>query len=155
MKKIIFATLFILLASTLSFGQTNSFGVGIIVGEPTGLSMKLRLSENTAIDGALGWSFEDKGSLHIHGDFLLHDYSLIHVDEGRLPIYYGIGGRIKLKNENKGNDDDRIGVRVPVGLAYEFSSRKADIFLEIVPILDLTPESQVSFNAALGARYYF
>lgn len=77
------------------------------------------------------------------------------MDEGRLPVYYGIGGRIKLKNKEKGSDDDKIGIRVPVGLAYEFSSRKADIFLEIVPILDLAPKSRVTINAALGVRYYF
>jgi hypothetical protein len=155
MKKIIFPILLLLLISSLSYSQSNNFGIGIIVGEPTGLSMKIKLSENTAVDGALGWSFVDEGSVHIHGDFLLHDYSLLPVDEGRLPVYYGIGGRIKLKNKEKGSDDDKIGIRVPVGLAYEFSSRKADIFLEVVPILDLAPKSRVTINAALGVRYYF
>lgn len=155
MKKIIFPIVLLLFASSLSYSQSNNFGIGIIVGEPTGLSMKVKLSENTAVDGALGWSFVDEGSVHIHGDFLLHDYSLISVDEGRLPVYYGIGGRIKLKNKEKGSDDDRIGIRVPLGLAYEFSSRKADVFLEVVPILDLTPKSRVTINAALGVRYYF
>lgn len=155
MKKIIFPILFLFLLSSLSYSQSNNFGIGIIVGEPTGLSIKIKLSENTAVDGALGWSFVDEGSVHIHGDFLLHDYDLISVDEGRLPVYYGIGGRIKLKNKERGSDDDKIGIRVPVGLAYEFSSRKVDIFLEVVPILDLAPKSSVTINAALGVRYYF
>jgi hypothetical protein len=153
MKKILFIIVFIF-SSSLSFSQTNSFGFGIIVGEPTGLSMKVKMSENTAVDGALGWSFVDEGSVHIHGDFLLHDYSLISVDEGRLPVYYGVGGRIKLKNRDRGVDDDRVGIRVPVGLAYEFSSRQVDIFLELVPILDLTPKSRFSINAAIGVRYF-
>lgn len=154
MKKIIFPIVLGLFLSSVSFSQTNSFGVGIIVGEPTGLSMKVKMSENTAIDGALGWSFVDEGSVHIHGDFLLHDYSLISVDEGSLPVYYGVGGRIKLRNRDRGTDDDRIGIRVPVGLAYEFSSRKVDIFLELVPILDLTPKSRFTMNAAIGVRYF-
>lgn len=154
MKKIIFPIFLVLFLSSASFSQTNSFGVGIIVGEPTGFSMKVKMSENTAIDGALGWSFVDEGSVHIHGDFLLHDYSLISVDEGSLPVYYGVGGRIKLKNRDRGVDDDRVGIRVPVGLAYEFSSRKVDIFLEVVPILDLTPKSRFSINAAIGVRYF-
>ncbi len=154
MKKIIFPILLVLLLTSASFSQTNSFGVGIIVGEPTGLSMKVKMSENTAIDGALGWSFVDEGSVHIHGDFLLHDYSLISVDEGSLPVYYGVGGRIKLRNRDRGADDDRVGIRVPVGLAYEFSSRKVDIFLELVPILDLTPKSRFTMNAAIGVRYF-
>ena len=155
MKKILLPVLLLLTLTGVSHSQSNNFGLGIIIGEPTGLSLKLRLSENTAVDGALGYSFVNQESVHIHGDFLLHDYSLLRVNEGRLPVYYGIGGRIKLKNKEKGNNDDRIGVRVPLGLAYEFSSRKVDVFLEVVPILDLAPETDASINAAIGVRYYF
>jgi hypothetical protein len=66
-----------------------------------------------------------------------------------MPFYYGIGGRIKT------SDDARIGVRVPLGLAYLFQNVPVDIFLEVVPILDLTPKTDFRINAALGARYFF
>ena len=158
MKKIAFIITSVFLFSNLintSQAQTKGFGLGIIIGEPTGVSGKGFLSHNTAIDGAIAWSFVDDGSFHIHGDFLMHDYDLISVDDGRLPVYYGIGGRIKFKNKDKGSNDDKVGIRVPVGLAYEFPGNKVDAFLEVVPVLDLTPKSQVTVNASIGARYYF
>jgi len=67
-------------------------GLGVIVGEPTGISGKLWLSGKTAIDGAVAWSFDKNAKLQVHGDFLIHKFDLIIVDKGRLPLYYGIGG---------------------------------------------------------------
>jgi len=78
--------------------------------------------------------------------------SLIQVDKGRLPFYYGIGGRMKF-SEN--NNDNFIGVRVPFGLAYIFETAPVDIFFELVPVLDLAPDTDFDFNAALGVRYFF
>ena len=37
--------------------QEKDFGVGAILGEPTGVSLKKWLGARTAIDGALAWSF--------------------------------------------------------------------------------------------------
>jgi hypothetical protein len=82
-------------------------------------------------------------------DYLLHSFRLIDVPEGKLPFYYGIGGRLKT------SDKTRLGVRVPLGLAYLFQTAPIDIFLEVVPILDFIPKTDFRINAALGARYYF
>jgi hypothetical protein len=129
--------------------QSKGIGLGLIVGEPTGISFKYWTGSTTAFDAALAWSFIDEGAFHIHGDYIFHNMRLISVPEGTLPFYYGIGVRIKTSN------DTRLGVRVPLGLAYLFNNAPIDIFLEVVPILDLTPKTDFSINAALGARYYF
>lgn len=129
--------------------QSKGIGLGLIVGEPTGISFKYWTGSTTAFDAALAWSFIDEGAFHIHGDYIFHNMRLISVPEGMLPFYYGIGARIKTANETK------FGVRVPLGLAYLFQNAPLDIFLEIVPILDLTPKTDFAINAALGARYFF
>src|SRR5262245_41316938 len=49
-------------------------GLGIIVGEPTGVSAKIWVGGNTALDAAAAWSFADEGALHLHGDFLAHAF---------------------------------------------------------------------------------
>jgi len=134
--------------------QDKGFGLGFIAGEPTGISMKLWLNGNNAIDAGLAWSFVNKSSLHIHADYLYH-FEVIKVSEGKLPFYTGIGGRLKLKNENKSLADNRIGVRVPLGINYIFADAPLDIFLEIVPVIDLSPKTDMTFNSALGARYFF
>ena len=48
--------------------QVEGLGIGIIVGEPTGICGKLWLSGRTAIDGAAAWSFNKNGNLHLHAD---------------------------------------------------------------------------------------
>jgi hypothetical protein len=129
--------------------QADGFGVGIILGEPTGLSGKLWLTEKTAADAALAWSVWDGGALHMHADFLVHSFNLINVSQGQLPLYFGIGARLKL------SEDPLFGVRIPFGLAYLFGSAPLDVFLELVPILDLVPATHFHFNSAIGVRYFF
>ena len=142
----------ILLGGSASAAGDRDFGLGIILGEPTGISGKLWTGGRSAVDGAVAWSTDRNSALHLHVDYLLHDFALITVEEGRLPFYYGIGGRIKF-SEN--NSDDFIGIRVPIGLEYIFAAARVDIFFEIVPILDLAPDTDFDFNAAIGARYFF
>ena len=150
MKKIKYTViLFTILFLSAANAQSKGIGLGLIVGEPTGISFKYWTGSTTAFDAALAWSFVDEGAFHIHGDYIFHNFTLITIPEGKLPFYYGIGARIKTANDTK------LGVRVPLGLAYLFNSAPIDIFLEIVPILDLTPKTDFAINAALGARYYF
>lgn len=150
MKKVKYvAVLFSLIFISALNAQDKGVGLGIIVGEPTGFSFKYWTSSTTAFDAAIAWSFIDGGAFHIHADYIIHSFNLITVPEGKLPFYYGIGGRLKTSS------DTQLGVRVPLGLAYIFQSAPVDIFLEVVPILDFIPKTDFRINAALGARYYF
>ena len=132
-----------------SAAAQGNFGLGIILGEPTGVSGKLWLTDRTAVDMAAAWSFSDEEAFHLHADYLLHNFDLISVSQGRLPIHFGVGARVKFEDESK------LGVRVPVGLTYIFDGAPLDIFFEIVPILDLIPDTEFDANAAIGIRFYF
>lgn len=145
-KAIIISALFLGITSGL-FAQHDGLGVGIILGEPTGLSIKTWTGSKTAIDAAAAWSLRDGGYIHLHADALIHNFS-IDVDEGQLPLYFGLGGRVLLA------DDPAIGVRVPLGAAYHFDSAPFDLFIEIAPILDLIPATDFGVNGAIGLRYY-
>ncbi len=131
--------------------HNEGFGAGVIIGEPTGVTIKHWVSPSNAFDAAVGWSFEGRSSLHVHGDYLFHDFDLIPVDVGHLPVYGGFGARLKVREGHS----DRLGVRVPLGIAYHVEEVPLEIFGEIVPILDLAPSSRVSLNAAIGVRYFF
>jgi hypothetical protein len=144
-KNLIYLIFIVIISASFIHSQNKGFGLGIIVGEPTGVSFKYWTGSNSAFDGAVAWSFIDGGALHIHADYILHSFNLIPVGSGSLPFYYGIGARIKFL------DDAGIGVRV----AYLFSGTPIDIFLEIVPLLDLTPKTDFKINAAIGGRYFF
>ena len=135
----------------------RDFGLGIVVGEPTGITGKAWLSRRNAFDFAAAWSVADESALHLHGDFLMHRFDLFRVDPGRLPLYYGIGGRIRVFDDKRFLGDDRVqlGLRIPVGLDYLFEEAPFDVFLEVVPILDLLPATDFDLNASLGGRYWF
>ena len=141
--------------------QQEGFGLGVIVGEPTGLSLKKWLNDQDAIDVAAAWSFSENDSFQLHADYLRHNYDLLQAPTlaGQLPVYFGVGARIKFKDANNGkgkNDDDTlVGIRIPLGITYLFVVTPLDIFAEIVPILDIAPKTDLDINAALGIRYYF
>ena len=129
--------------------MTDRLGLGAMLGEPSGLSGKYWTGPRTAIDGGVAWSTNANNDFHLHMDYLIHDFRSLSVEKGSLPLYYGIGGRIKFDNET------RLGVRAPVGLAYMFANSPLDLFVEIAPILDLAPATELEFNGAFGIRYFF
>jgi hypothetical protein len=136
----------------------RQFGIGIIAGEPTGLSVKYWLDDTQAIDGAAAWSFWDDDGFQLHADYLWHNFDLIDAGgvEGKLPVYYGVGARLKFEEDNgKGDDGDTVfGIRVPLGISYLFEQGRLDVFAEIVPVLDLAPDVDLDLQLAVGLRFY-
>ena len=131
------------------FSQSRGFGLGVILGEPTGINFKHWTGGNTALVGAAAWAFGREDSFHLHLDWTFHNFRLIKAERHVLPFYYGFGFRYKDEYKN------RFGIRFPLGIIYMFDDAPVDIFLEIVPIFDLAPKTEVSFNGGIGARYYF
>jgi hypothetical protein len=135
----------------LLLSDRGRFGIGAMVGEPTGLSMKYWLSEKNAVDLGAAWSFEDHGSFQLQSDFLTHKFDIFPVDYGELPLYFGIGGRVKFPDHG----ETRAGVRVPVGVSYFFPDVPIELFAEVAPIMDVTPSTHFCVNGGIGVRYYF
>jgi hypothetical protein len=137
----------------------EGMGIGIMVGEPTGISFKNWLDNTHAVDAGLAWSFSENSSLHLHADYLFHDFTMLKPTDlrGRMPVYYGLGGRIKFESSGGGrNDRDAlVGVRIPLGVAYYPEHSSIDIFAEIVPIMDLVPDTHADINVSVGARFFF
>lgn len=153
MKKIMF--LFVIMyLSHIAYelhAQDRGFGLGIIVGEPTGISGKAWTSSINAIDFALGYSFSPRNSrIHLHVDYLFHSLRPFDSSEKFL-LYYGPGVRIKSRQ----NDDSILGIRGVIGLAWIPRNAPVDVFLEVVPILNIIPGTSFNMNAGLGARFYF
>jgi Protein of unknown function (DUF3996) len=163
MKKLVLALAFAGLIGKAN-AQSSGFGLGIMIGDPTGLSGKLWLTGDRAVDFGLAWGVYGN-YVHVHADYLFHNTSLLNVSKGQLALYYGPGLRLRSwsggRYWNRGRweeyDGSRlgVGVRFPVGLDYMFDGAPVDCFLEIVPSLDLTPSTSFDLDAAIGARYWF
>lgn len=126
-------------------GRGGDIGIGLMLGEPTGVSVKSWLGSQTAFDIGAAWSLGRREALHMHADFLGHSWF---EKNQQLAFYFGIGGRIIF------DEDARAGIRAPLGLNYVFERIPFDIFLEAVPIVDLSPDVGLAGNGAVGIRYY-
>ncbi len=138
--------------------EKGTLGVGIILGEPTGISAKLYLKDDQAIQGAVGFAFVG-GGIHVHGDYVFHPLILQNRDSFVLPLYVGPGVRlIDYRNRNS-SDYVAVGVRAVGGMLFDFKDVPLDAFLELAGILQYGFKDGVGFdwdiNVAAGARYYF
>ncbi|MBI1807688.1 MAG: DUF3996 domain-containing protein [Ignavibacteria bacterium] len=156
----------ILVLCALSLGlhdatySQGKFGAGFVFGEPTGFAWKYRLSQNNALDGALGFSPFDRYRLHV--DYLWQAYPF---HEQRLSLHYGVGavigfGRTQYVVVNGRYSyflrDQEMGfaARVPVGLSYEIPRSPIDLFVEVAPLMIFAPGTGVGIDAGLGVRFY-
>ena len=87
--------------------------------------------------------------MHVQLDHLWHYYNVFPGEGGIIPVYCGIGGRVRLA------DEDHLGLRCVFGVNYFFMEQRFDLFFEIAPILDLSPDTGMDFNAGVGFRYNF
>ena len=151
MKKIIISIpLFFFLLSSILLSQDKGLGIGAILGEPSGLSVKYWTSESNAIDLAVGYSFMSLGSgLGVHIDYLYHVNDLFE-SEYKLPVYYGFGIRFSFPD----NEDTVFGARGVVGVLWYPENLPVDLFAEIAPSFRLLPSAALDFGFGLGGRYY-
>lgn len=147
----ILLTLVCLLAAGLTPAaaqNSGAIGAGVIIGNPNGLTGKFWLSEGQALDLGLGFS----DNVSIYGDYLWHSWSVFpQPAEGKLPGYLGLGVQIG----DSSRHDTGLGLRAVAGIAYWLPRNPVEIFLEVVPVLQLSEDSGLHLNAGLGVRYYF
>jgi hypothetical protein len=149
----------VLLAAAAS-AQLSGTGIGFVLGEPTGLSLKSWLSGNSAITVGAAWSFQHDGSLFLWADYTIHSFDITHSGSDRsLAFYYGLGGKASFidNNDGEGNDgnDVVIGARVPLGLMIPLRHHPVDFFVEVVPTIDLTPDTDFGVNGGIGVHLFF
>jgi hypothetical protein len=134
------------------------FGLGLIVGHPTGLSLKGFLSPDTAIDGAIGFG-DSFRHLHLHADYLWH-FEVQRWEATHLQLYLGVGPELQVHTRpgpgprEGGRADFFLGARAPFGFSLMFGA-PFDVFAELVAGLWFFEDPRVHIDAALGARYWF
>jgi hypothetical protein len=179
-RKILLATLGIALFTTAAadarprpngqlggrrFDANKTFGLGLELGAPTGITGKYFLSADRALDFGIGaiYGYRDRSGFHIYGDYLFHPVSLASTAPFELPFYIGIGGRFWSFDDSRDNDPidgaSAIGLRVPIGVSFDFNNVPLDIFVQVVPVLDFFSGYRRSvyldIDASIGIRYWF
>jgi len=144
----------------------RDFGLGIVIGEPTGLSAKLWTAPLNAIDFGLAFSFNDYALLF--SDYLFHFPGSLGRSSPfvtQLTPYVGIGAVIAFANDRdsdkdrkffgRGRDTLGLGVRVPLGIEWMPPNPRLGVFIELVPGISLVPSTSGFIEGGIGVRYYF
>jgi hypothetical protein len=166
MKKIVL----ILFVYTLTFFSVSlaqspegkNFGFGIMVGDPTGLTVKFWTQRQNAFVIDVGGSYF--GSPRIGVDYLWH-FDAFRSNVAKL--YAGIGGALGI-GQGKGiyysNDEGRfyfrsdngigIGARGVFGVNFIPQNTPLEVFLELGLLVGLTPSFGSAVDSGLGIRFY-
>ena len=148
------------------FEANKQFGLGLEFGSPTGLTGKYFLDNGSnALQFGLGgyYGYRDYYGFHLYFDYLWHPVSLVSASAFELPLFVGIGGRLWQFDHRRDRDpyDDvtGFGIRIPVGIAFDFNNIPIDIFLQLVPTFDFYRGYRDSFgfwfDGSVGIRYFF
>jgi hypothetical protein len=131
-------------------------GAGVMIGNPTGLSVAWRQDEKVVIAGGLTWSVSTS-SIGLHADY---QRTLFSIDDPnapnlKFPVYVGAGARFRTREKNRTNRAN-WALRVPLGIAVVPNNVPVDGFLEIAPTVEFWPDTgQLGVDAFIGARVFF
>lgn len=132
---------------------SDGFGLGLILGDPTGVSAKGFVSETNAIDGAIGFGVLGGDSLHIHADYLWH-FDIKRWASAGLDLHLGVGPKLGFRDKKR-DSDVLIGARGPIGLTVRFTEAPFDVFVEVAAGLWIVEKVGFDVDAAIGGRYWF
>jgi hypothetical protein len=152
-----------------TYVANGTFGLGLELGAPFGLNGKYFLSDNTALNFGLGfiydrYYYDDRDGVNLYLDHLWHPLSITNQPAFQLPLYVGVGGRFWSFDDGRRGVDDggrAIGVRAPIGIAFDFNKVPLDIFVQLTFTLDVFfdyyRDDRLGFHleGSFGIRYWF
>ena len=133
--------------------RRGAIGMGLMVGDPVGVSAVYRSDASQALGLGVGTAGGGSGDLHLHADYLRSYYPLDPNDwkEGSVSLYTGIGLRLRFLED----EDDDAGLRVPFGVAVRVRDLPVDVFAEAAPVFVILPDRDLDVDWGLGVRGWF
>ena len=164
MKKmfVLAASLFVLISSQSLFAQSpegRQWGLGIMVGDPVGLTLKYWTNSENAYVFDVGSSYF--GSPRFGADYLWHFDSFrsrvakLYAGPG-IALGFGTGHSFYYNSDGTlvRADNTGLGVRGVFGLSVIPENSPLDVFFEVGLLVGLTPDFGSAVDASLGIRFY-
>ncbi|MGE4233565.1 MAG: hypothetical protein AB7F43_09580 [Bacteriovoracia bacterium] len=137
----------------------DKLGLGVFIGNLTGVTMKKNMGANNSIMGTLGRSVGQEHSIVT----LAFGWTLMHgLSRGgflsRLSPYIGFGPGLKLRDSSAVTDQNKrysIFAQIPVGVEWNPAESPVGIFTELGTSIDVQPDVKAHNEVGAGARVYF
>lgn len=145
---------------------SRPFGMGVVLGEPTGITGKYWVDRRSAIDSTFSYSFNDYFLLY--SDYLYHfpgAFGRSSEFASRLNPYIGVGLELFIQTQDTGRQDRAyfrsdqgstgLGVRIPLGVEWRPGSPPLGVFVELTPGVGVVPATFGFVQGGIGIRFYF
>lgn len=134
----------------------SGIGVGVFVGEPLGLDLKIGLDGRSNLDVVLGWTtYKDGRDAYGHLTYL----ATLGIARGRaitVPFRLGVGGALY---DDGSFNDLNVAVRAPFEIGIQFASAPIELYGEVALKLTLIDANDnnddVDLDGGAGLRVYF
>jgi hypothetical protein len=159
-------------AQATEVGYGRKFGLGFVLGDPTGLSGKYWVGSTNSLDfglGFWGYGFRDRcwydNAGNAHCDQFGYSNGTLNVDylwqsnlvrgQAQLDWHIGGGGRVLWFGGCTGSCF-AAAARMPIGLDLMFANPGfIEIFAELAPAFYIVPGLGFEIEGGLGVRFYF
>ncbi len=150
MRKLVIAIV-LLIGPGLGAARGESIGIGVFLGQPTGLDLKIPLQRRSALDIVIGATrFDEPRASYGHLQYLV----LLGLARGQsvnVPFRLGVGVAVAGLTE----DNTQIAARLPLQVGLRFRRTPLEIYGEIAFILVLIDDFDTDIDGGLGLRVYF
>ncbi len=147
--------------------EKGQLGLGLVLGEPSGISLKYHLSPDRtlAVEGRFVVGVIQRG-VGGHAGVVWSPITLGHgcvtAERFALPLYLGVGGRMLNHQRTSTSTRDRhLGIDAVVGIALDFYTLPVELFAEAGGVADWVDAEgdhggfpHFGLFAGLGLRYY-
>lgn len=130
--------------------QDKGFGLGLLFGEPTGISFRRWSDPLNSFDGAIAISLMKNNKASMQFDYVWHKFNYFRTDE-LFPVFYGLGIRYRLRTD----ESNTLGIRAKAGVSWFPKRYPVDFFVEAAPVIIFVPYLGLSFDMGAGVRIFF
>lgn len=139
-----------LMSTPTASGQTTrsqgQFGVGLQIGNPTGLTTKYYARKQAALVLLGSWNLD---KFLLFSSHIVYEHTI-----PDSPLLFFIGPGFFLGNRDEKSDRDiEIGASSMFGL--NFFVEHFEVFLQVTPDLQVWPQRKAFVGGTVGIRYFF
>lgn len=132
-------------------------GIGLFVGEPLGLDLKLGLGFRSNLDIVIGWdTYRDGRNAYGHVTYLA-TLGVAHGNAVSVPFRLGIGGAVY--DDGSFDNGVNFAVRAPLEIGLKFHNAPIELYGEVALKLTLIDANNnnddVDLDGGIGFRVYF
>jgi hypothetical protein len=129
------------------------FAIGLFVGEPTGLDLKIGLQPRSALDIVIGVVSINDGGRDVSYGHVTYLYTITQgrTRTTRIPLRIGLGGSLFGVTE----DNTQLAARIPFEIGIKFRRSPLELYGEIAFVLRLIDDVDTNLDGGIGLRLYF